>query len=1077
MMTRIVLPRLPFLRGGAPRRGQTTIIIALAATMLMSAVSLGVDGARFYAEGLRVQKAADEAALAAVANSASGSTVQVQNTATDVITRNLTLSNGASVIVQTTYTNNPINAVTVTVTEKNFPLLFAPVFGVNSADITKVSVAQYNAPVPMGNPSNTLGDPNNVINSYLPLPQGGGTAGEPQNLSLSVDGPDQSTEGGDPYSPLYVLGDPPTIDNPAPPLIPNPFRASSSPKFNGYDYEVTLPQLPAGNAATTTYVQVYDAETCAAMNIGNNPSGTFGDKLQTRGYGLPWFTTVPQTYPFTGTGPGEYAWYQGAAQYGPYPTYYSMYWVDPLTGQRDPITATAGLTATYPVSGGPQLPPNVIIAPTEGVSGTLNQTSTHTCDPTFTNKWYTLAKLNPNVAGNYIINVNTCLNPDYTTPWATGGASINRYAESYPGNHLPNCEGSEVNNFALRAVTTDTPCPTDPQCQTITSTVPISQPQVAAVGRISTMVQAPGNSLIYLAKIDPMYAGKWLLIKLYDPGDLNGGSSIQVVRPDGHYATFEWYTQTLDATGSPFQTSVQNNSSTSLITTFPTTGTVPTPPTSTPSGTPTSTSTAGPSPTPTQTPTNTGTATNTPTNTSTPTNTPTPSNTATSTATNTATNTPTKTDTPTNTPTNTATITPTITQTPTKTNTPTITPTPTQTLTPSTTPTNTNTPTRTPTRTPRPTNTPTNTPTVTPTPTQTNTPTITPTPTKTDTPTITPTPSNTPLPTNTSTITPTPTKTNTPTITPTYTNTPTRTPTPPATSTPLPTNTATRTSTPTATATNTPTSPPTSTPTPAPTYTGTPVPTDTVGTDSFNPVPGGVSPGMAVLGLHATNSRLPAQTLRQLPLIVTMPLTASTSTPTNTPTTTPTATPVVAVYTQPISGGVVTCPSGDTSVGAGISPVGSAAYGQTVAEDNPFDPLHSSSGNCFSVPDYKPWPAPQTNGTPQPGQYQPPMPSYIATAVATGTPIAYETYNLAQGTQPTYRPYNGRWVYLFTQIPTDYATAGSANYGAPTTPTYASTNPNPWWWYLQYHTVSNSRFTDRTTWEAFILNTPPHLVQ
>ncbi len=41
--------------------GQAAIIIALALTLLLCATALGVDGARFYAEGLRVQKAADQA--------------------------------------------------------------------------------------------------------------------------------------------------------------------------------------------------------------------------------------------------------------------------------------------------------------------------------------------------------------------------------------------------------------------------------------------------------------------------------------------------------------------------------------------------------------------------------------------------------------------------------------------------------------------------------------------------------------------------------------------------------------------------------------------------------------------------------------------------------------------------------------------------------------------------------------------------------------------------------------------------------------------------------------------------------
>jgi hypothetical protein len=144
-----------------------------------------------------------------------------------------------------------------------------------------------------------------------------------------------------------------------------------------------------------------------------------------------------------------------------------------------------------------------------------------------------------------------------------------------------------------------------------------------------------------------------------------------------------------------------------------------------------------------------------------------------------------------------------------------------------------------------------------------------------------------------------------------------------------------------------------------------------------------------------------------------------------------------------------------------------------MAEDNPFDPIHSGSyPNCFqaptAVPDWKDW-GQQTN--------TPPYADWLAIATATpgATPAAtaipyYEQYNLfdlKHTTQPNYRPYNGRWVYLLTQIP-DPTTYNSV--GAP------SGNPNPWWWYLQYYTNGTS-VTDRVVYEAFILNTPPHLTQ
>ena len=54
----------------------------------------------------------------------------------------------------------------------------------------------------------------------------------------------------------------------------------------------------------------------------------------------------------------------------------------------------------------------------------------------------------------------------------------------------------------------------------------------------------PGNSIglarLYLAEIAEEHAGKQMEIILFDPAD--GIDSVRVVKPDGTYATLEWYT-------------------------------------------------------------------------------------------------------------------------------------------------------------------------------------------------------------------------------------------------------------------------------------------------------------------------------------------------------------------------------------------------------------------------------------------------------------------------------------------------------------------------------------------------------
>ncbi len=130
-----------------------------------------------------------------------------------------------------------------------------------------------------------------------------------------------------------------------------------------------------------------------------------------------------------------------------------------------------------------------------------------------------------------------------------------------------------------------------------------------------------------------------------------------------------------------------------------------------------------------------------------------------------------------------------------------------------------------------------------------------------------------------------------------------------------------------------------------------------------------------------------------------------------------------------------------------------------MSEDNPFDPLHNTT--CYPVSDYHTW---QLNGS---GNW-PPLANWL------NSTTNYQQYNLCNNSNickggSNYQPFNGRWVYIFTQIPSDYADPS----------VYGSAGPNPGWWYVQYLNVSNSGSvpTDRTTWEVTVVDTPPHLIK
>lgn len=153
-----------------------------------------------------------------------------------------------------------------------------------------------------------------------------------------------------------------------------------------------------------------------------------------------------------------------------------------------------------------------------------------------------------------------------------------------------------------------------------------------------------------------------------------------------------------------------------------------------------------------------------------------------------------------------------------------------------------------------------------------------------------------------------------------------------------------------------------------------------------------------------------------------------------------------------------TAGSKDNANVEGISPLGTLAYGQSMAEDNPFDPLHTDT-TCFPITDGQSWSAQVATGNTAP------QPSWLTST------NAYQAYNLyidpANPYADNYRPFNGRWVYLFVKIPDTY---NALNY-------MPANNPAPYWWYVQYNTNSPYPFTDRTTWEITIIDAPPHLIR
>jgi hypothetical protein len=130
----------------------------------------------------------------------------------------------------------------------------------------------------------------------------------------------------------------------------------------------------------------------------------------------------------------------------------------------------------------------------------------------------------------------------YTGQWKTlytipAGSRTGRYDVTVTTSD--NTSSTGVNFFGLRAMRGST----FSQCSTITSASNYSSscPQIFAEDALGVGANSSSSvASFYLVSIDSSYAGHKLLVDLFDPGE--GGSSIQLLNPNGGAASFTWTT-------------------------------------------------------------------------------------------------------------------------------------------------------------------------------------------------------------------------------------------------------------------------------------------------------------------------------------------------------------------------------------------------------------------------------------------------------------------------------------------------------------------------------------------------------
>jgi Flp pilus assembly protein TadG len=476
-------------RSRASRRGQVLVITGGVLIPLIALVGLVIDLGWYQSNVLRVQRAADAAALAGVVflPSQTGSAYSIARA--EAVKNGYTDGAGVTVVTPLQDAGNP-RRLNVTISTE-IDTFFARIVGFNTMPVVRTASAEFVLPVPMGSPLNYYGigcmdmtaagsDPlcitsgNSNSSSGVPNATTGSTAiGRTAPSQLNSHGfwgaaftKGGDSRNGDAYLPFRVSG--PTVNN-------SEYDAS------GYGYTV---EVPAGGGGR---VYLFDAGFCGMPVNGSGRAGT-GDE---------WTGNMGGTNPQP-----VYTYFNLFNQNGtPFLlTDDTLVWGSGARFENMKQSDKSGLLG----SGSPQF------------SGDASVTR---CDRTtdanyqYHLKWWQIPVTLP--TGNYRLQVTTT-----KMQTASGGGTIVL-------DPNVNANVGAANRFGLE----------------VTSTA--GNPRVYGSSRMAAYANVQtGRQTFYLAQIDRASgAGKTVEISLYDPGDVGGGAWLEILNPDGsvyNAATFSF---------------------------------------------------------------------------------------------------------------------------------------------------------------------------------------------------------------------------------------------------------------------------------------------------------------------------------------------------------------------------------------------------------------------------------------------------------------------------------------------------------------------------------------------------------
>ena len=508
----------------ARSRGQVLVMFVGSLVVLFGILAVVIDVSWYWANVLRVQRAADSAALAGVVNlpgnvPGAGADARAEAVKNGYDDDNVGADDPGVVVTPAQDGSNP-RRLNVRI-QAQIPTYFMRIFGMNTIAADRNATAEFVLPVPMGSPLNYYGigclstnpigglteaacttagnsnGPSGVPNATTGSTVRGG--GAPSQLASQGFWGVAFTKGGDSrngdaYLPTQISG--PTIANP-----------DYDPA--GYGYTV---EIPTGQTGT---VAVFDPGFCGMPVLGSGRAGT-GDE---------WTTNMGGSNPASVT------------------TYFNLF--------RDTLNTPFKLNDDTLVYASGALFENMRQVDESGAHGTgspqyaSGSNGITRCDRAsdagyaYHMKWWTMPT-GALPAGNYRLQVTST----NVVTGSGGGTVVN--------DPTVNSTVGAANRFGIEVMAS------------------AGAPRVYGGGRMASYANIQsGTQRFYLAQIDAVHAGKQLQIDLYDPGDVGGGAFLEVLSPDnsgnlpaGTYAyqptTFS-YTSRSKSTGAvgPSETNVQ----------------------------------------------------------------------------------------------------------------------------------------------------------------------------------------------------------------------------------------------------------------------------------------------------------------------------------------------------------------------------------------------------------------------------------------------------------------------------------------------------------------------------------------